>query len=184
MKSFSLLRSAPLMLILGACVAVPPAPPPAAPPPPPAPPAQVTPADWRDWPVAPGNWTYRAVVGGTIATFGQPGQPAQISFRCDSATRGIAVSTFSTLPAAQISGQMTIRTSYGATSWPVVASNGSATDPVYAVATRASNDPALDRIAYSRGRFGLEAPGTAPSAFPAWAEVSRSEEHTSELQSH
>ncbi len=140
-----------------------PAPAPAAAPP--------LPADWRDLPVAPGAWSYRAITGGTIATFGLPGQPAQLSFGCDLATHRISVARASSLPPERISGQMIVHTSFGRTPWPVVAGTGAT--GAYATAIRAGNDGAFDSIAFSRGRFAIEAPGAMPIAVPGWAEVSR-----------
>ncbi|SDC10083.1 hypothetical protein SAMN05444678_101352 [Sphingomonas sp. YR710] len=40
-------------------------------------------------------------------------------------------------------------------------------------ATFAANDPLLDRLAFSRGRFALAAPGLAQVVVPAWAEPAR-----------
>ncbi len=37
----------------------------------------------------------------------------------------------------------------------------------------APNDALLDAMAFSRGCFMVEAPGTAPLYLPSWAEVSR-----------
>lgn len=41
------------------------------------------------------------------------------------------------------------------------------------VAVRAANDVVLDQIAYSRGRFALEAAGLPMLILPPWAEVAR-----------
>ena len=40
-------------------------------------------------------------------------------------------------------------------------------------AVLAANDPLLDAIAFSRGRFVIEQPGRAPLVLPAWAEIER-----------
>src|SRR6185369_11602678 len=83
------MRALPLLvvtLVLASCVApvAPPRPAPApAPiptytPPPPAPRPTPVPlgADWRDWPVTPGEWLYRQDGRGSIALFGQRGTDA------------------------------------------------------------------------------------------------------------
>ena len=75
--------------------------------------------------------------------------------RCDSATRRITL----TRPGA--TGALTITTSYAPITWP--------TSPV----ALAASDPALDRIAFSRGRFTVESAGTARLVLPAWAEPAR-----------
>ena len=41
------------------------------------------------------------------------------------------------------------------------------------VATLPANDPLLDAMAFSRGRFMVETGGMAPFYLPSWAEVSR-----------
>jgi hypothetical protein len=69
---------------------------------------------------------------------------------------------------------MTIRTSYGAVSWPASPNMGPGTGAApETVATRAANDTVLDQVAYSRGRFGVEVQGLSPLILPAWAEVAR-----------
>lgn len=83
------------------------------------------------------------------------------------------ISRASRWPASHVNGQMTVHTSYGDTQWPVVAGSEAGTPGAYAIATRAANDATLDHIAFSRGRFVIEAPGALPLAVPSWAEVSR-----------
>lgn len=171
--SFRILSALGGALILAACGTTPaPAPPP--PPPPPPPPAVVTlPADWREWPVAEGDWNYRAVDGGSLASFGAPGQPALLMLRCESATHHVFVSRASAAPAEQIIGQMTIRTTSGDAQWPVLPGGTPGAATSLAVATRAAVDGGFDRMIFSRGRFAVEAPGAQPIAVPAWAEVAR-----------
>ena len=96
-----------------------------------------------------------------------------LSFRCDLATHRIFVARATPLPADRISGQMTVHTSFGATQWPVTGSSMAGASGAYATAIRAGNDGTFDKIAFSRGRFAIEAPGAAPIAVPGWAEVSR-----------
>ncbi|MGD9810114.1 MAG: hypothetical protein AB7U35_02110 [Sphingobium sp.] len=177
MTSVSQLRTAIAMMILLAPVAcVPPAgPPPPAPPPPapvaPAPaPAPPLPSDWRDWPVAAGDWSYRAIEDGSIASFGQPGQAPLLTVRCMIATRTVAFSRLLPVAALPAGGQITVHTSFGDMQWPIAVSGG---PDATATATRAANDTGLDRISFSRGRFALEAPGAVPIAVPNWAEISR-----------
>ena len=158
---------ASLTLLLASCVGAPdqptspvpsqrPAPAPAPAPPPAAP------VEWQYRPTTPGNWTYRAESTGSVASFGSPGTAALVTMRCDVAARQVSVAR-----AGAGKGIMTVRTSYGATNWPGV------TTPAAIVATRAATDATLDQIAYSRGRFALEAQGLDMLILPAWAEVSR-----------
>ncbi len=163
---------------LAGCV---PAAPPAAPPQPPpsaplAPPSPPLAADWRDWPIAAGDWRYAANATATTASFGQTGQSALLVVQCALATRQVAIQRLVTDPAASVAEPMTVNTSFGAAQWPVAAlapAADPASEPAYVVATRASADEALDRIAFSRGRFTIEVPGAAPLAVPTWAEISR-----------
>lgn len=167
------------LLLLTACVAPQPAPPPAAPaapaPPPPPPPAPVS-QDWRDWPLTPGTWIYRADAGGSSAMFGRAGVEADVIVRCDRASRKLILS----LPAASMpaGGSVTITTSNGSATYPgsaAVGVNGriGISFPI--------NDPFLDRLAFSRGRFIVAttgAPASAASAaarlvIPAWPEPAR-----------
>jgi hypothetical protein len=163
--------------LLGACVSPsqrtpPPAPRPApvapTPAPPPASPAPTS-TEWQYRPATPGDWTYRAEGAGSAALFGATSAAAMLSIRCDTASHRISVARSGTG-----SGPMTIRTSYGAVSWPA-SSTASTTAGATAqtIATRAANDSVLDQIAYSRGRFSVEVQGLPPMILPAWAEVAR-----------
>lgn len=160
-------------LILASCGPKPTPQPLPPPPPPPAPIAVPLSADWREWPVAAGDWSYRAVDGGSLASFGAPGQPAQLILRCDVATHRISVSRASAAPAELIIGQMTIRTTSGDAQWPVLPGGAPGAATSLAVATRAAVDGVFDRMIFSRGRFAVEAPGAQPIAVPTWAEVAR-----------
>jgi hypothetical protein len=133
--------------------------------PPPAPPPPVAPAtDWQDWPVTPGNWSYAREAGGSTARF------AGLWLRCDMTTRNVTIGRDAVVDTTDGSGMMTLRTSYGVLQWPaqrVVASNPAT------VAARAASDTGLDWIAFSRGRFTVELPGSQPLVVPVWAEPAR-----------
>lgn len=163
-----LARSAALAatLIVAACVA------PGEPPPPPpivtpAPPPVVAlppppPEDWRDVALTPGTWTYSPGKDGSIADFGSnPAAPVFV-MQCEVATRAVTLRRPGVAPA----GQARLTTSYGTARYPT----GAILDGVgWRLAAR---DPALDRIAFSRGRFMVEGLG-ARLVLPAWAEVAR-----------
>ncbi|MPT48465.1 MAG: hypothetical protein E2598_08625 [Sphingobium sp.] len=160
------------LLLLAGCVGAPkdaPTPPPAARPVPP-PPSPALPKDWRAWPVAKGDWSYQKGKDGSIAAFGEPGKPMLVVFRCESATRRIHMLRTTPHP-AQPGSQMVIHTSYGSVQWPIAVETN-VTDG-YVGAVRASNDAVLDQIAFSRGRFAIEVPGTTPISVPNWAEITR-----------
>jgi hypothetical protein len=158
------------VLALVACVPkrdVPPPPPeqpePARPSPPAPPPP---PADWRDIALTPGAWVYRSGGDGSAALFGVANSEAQFSVRCDRSRRRIMLSR----EGATTGQAMTIRTSFGARSLPVTVQR----EPLaYSTATLAASDPILDGMAFSRGRFTVEAPGLPMLVIPAWPEPAR-----------
>lgn len=71
------------------------------------------------------------------------------------------------MPGAGGPVQMTVRTSETARALTAVPVAGGAG------VTLAARDPLLDAMAFSRGRFAVEVPGSAPLYIPSWAEVSR-----------
>ena len=158
------------LLPLGLAACVPASRPPAAPPPAsprvaaPAPlPAPAPAADWRDWPLTPGTWSYRRDERGSVAVFGRAGADALVTLRCDSGGRRIYLS---------VTGQpttATLRTTSTARQLPLRPTGGA---QAYAAAL-AATDPLLDAMAFSRGRFTVERAGQAPIVAPAYAEVGR-----------
>lgn len=122
--------------------------------------------DWRDWPVTPGNWVYRpAGSRGSSAQFGVAGQPAQFAIQCDPSAHRIILSR-----AAATGTMMTVRTSAMARTLTTTASSDAA---AVQFAVVASDDPLLDAMAFSRGRFIIELSPLSPLVVPAWSEVSR-----------
>lgn len=133
-------------------------------PPRPAPP--VTPsstviAAWADASLSPGRWSYQAARGASSrALFGPVAAPS-FTIACEpgrlvSLVRGGA-------PA----GTLTIRTSSTARTL----SGALSADGLRAQLP--ANDPILDAIAFSRGRFAVEAPGVPALVIPAWPELAR-----------
>lgn len=147
------------LITLGACVprrsAPVPAPPAApAPTPTPAPAPPPPPAVWEDAPLSPGDWTY-SDGNSSSAAFGSlftiRCEPRQVRFVYNSAAANALV----------------VRTTFGDRSLPAAAWEGGLT------ATLAPSDPVLDQMAFSRGRFAVEAPGAARAILPAWPELAR-----------
>lgn len=161
-------------LLLASCVAPPAAPPPApVPRPAPAPTPTPTPPpvaqNWEDWPFTPGDWAYSVNGGqGSVATFAAPDGAALFTIRCDKAAGQVRIARSGALAAG--SGQMTVRTTFGALAWPA---QGMAGPPAQVVASRSSNDMALDQLAYTRGRFSVEMSGLPTLVLRAWAEPQR-----------
>jgi hypothetical protein len=159
---------APLLILLPSCVSAPePAQRPtrpvqqhAAPPPRPAP--MPMPLEWEYRPATPGNWAYRQEGAGSVAIFASPAAGPLLTLRCDPAAGRISFLRSGTGQRA-----MTLRTSYGAVTWPATTtSSGTLT-------ARAPSDAVLDQIAYSRGRFAVDVQGLDTLILPAWAEVGR-----------
>jgi len=155
------------LMVLTQCA--PPAPPvPAPPPPAPAPPPALPPVNWRDAPLTPGGWSYRAEAMTSMAIFVTAANAPVFSVRCERRTRSISLNR--SLPASPAAA-VTIRviTTFGDGQWPA------AVDPARPVLTAslAATDPFLDKLAYSLGRFMIEAPGTEPIILPAQPEVAR-----------
>ncbi|TCM15050.1 hypothetical protein EDF56_11197 [Novosphingobium sp. PhB165] len=156
-----LVASAPLtaLALLAACVS---APQPPAPPPRPAP-APVTrpappPADWRDAPQTPGDWSMTAPGTATFAG-------GLFTMRCNRPAGTVTLIRAGN--AASAPGSLTVRTSDVAralTATPVA--GGLAVDVP-------ARDALLDAMAFSKGRFAIETAGTATLYIPSWTEVSR-----------
>ncbi|MBX9883228.1 MAG: hypothetical protein K2X73_14805 [Sphingomonas sp.] len=154
------MRLLPFLLLvpLAGCVAPPtsaPAPrvattPPPAPRPAPAPAPLAT--DWRDWSLTPGAWRY----ADGVASFGAPGAD-RLELRC-AAGRQLMV----TRPGSG-AGTVTLRTTSGTRTF--AAAGGTI--------TLAANDPGIDAMGFSRGRFVLEQNGAAPLVVPVAPEVLR-----------
>jgi hypothetical protein len=166
------------ILVLGMAVVasacVPPAPPPAPRPqqqppqplPRPVPPPPQVSQDWRDLPISRGNWYYSAQPGSTQALFGPANSEAAFIVRCDRTRRQITLSR----EGVTTGNTMTIRTTGQARNYPLSVQ----TDPLnYVFATTTPADRFLDEIAFSRGRFSVEVPGTPRLLLPTWPEPAR-----------
>ena len=115
--------------------------------------AQVAPVSFEAGkllPLTPGQWTYAASATGSEARYG-----AAFSLRCDRATRTVIISRPGAAPTV-----LTIATDSVTRNLPVGG-------------RLLANDPLLDAIAFSRGRF-LVSEGGATRAIPTWPEAARS----------
>ena len=151
--------------VLAACAprVVPPAPPPPSPQPqarPPAPLPPPAPVQWEDSPLSLGDWSYRSEGASSAAVFGT-GASGLLTLRCEPGRRVILA-----LAGAGRS-PLIIRTSYGDRSLAAEPRSGEL------VATLPASDGLLDQIAFSRGRFAVEAEGVGRLVLPAWPETAR-----------
>lgn len=143
-----------------------PSPTPAPLPPQPIPtPPPVAAADWRDWPVTPGNWVYRQDDRGSIALFGRVGEDADLTLRCDRNRMRVYFSR-----RGEAAGPLVIRTSSTLRSVDAMPTGGT---PAYVAADLAPRDPLLDAMGHTRGRFVVEMAGVPALVVPAWGEILR-----------
>lgn len=176
-------RVAPVLAgiaVLTACAAPqkPPAPaaaPLPAPPPPIAAPAP--PEDWRDAPRTPGDWHWSPAAGKSQASYGTDAAAPLATLKCDR-DRGAIVLARSTVVLARSSvapadpaplpmALVTTTTTRALMSDPALAAPG------WLAVSFPTDDPILDAMAFSRGRFALEAAGFTTLYLPSWPEVSR-----------
>ena len=160
----------PLLAIAGCVPQQPAAPPPPAPrpaPPGPLPPPPSTAQDWIDGPLTPGTWRWQRDSRGSLATFGPAGAEPLLVVRCYLAERLIGLS----VPGPAAAGAtLLFVTSDGTRAFP--AANAAGEPPQAGAETRA-DDPFLDRIAHSRGRFRVQLSGGPARIIPAWPEFAR-----------
>ena len=116
--------------------------------------AQIAPLSFdagKGLPLTQGQWSYFPTEAGSMASF-----DSAFSLRCDRATRTVTITRLGAEPAV-----LTIATSSLTRTLPVGG-------------RLLANDPLLDAIAFSRGRF-LVAGGSGPIlAVPSWPEAARS----------
>jgi len=136
-----------------------------------APPQTTTPAvvGWMDAPQTPGDWTYVNEGSETLAVFADgPGDAAvRLIVRCQLQARRVSIAR-----PGNASGQveMLVRTETQERRLTAVPIAG---DRPLIGAELAANDPLLDAIAFSRGRFAVDVAATQPIYAPAWPEITR-----------
>lgn len=160
---------------LSACVPAATAPAPAAPAPvarpapvrapPPSPVVQAPAQDsWMDAPASAGDWRYTAQGARSEATFwGSDNQP-KARLRCIPESNIVILS----LPASGAAQPLVTIRSETMTRAQVASVQGREQEVSFS-----GDDPLLDAIAISKGRFAVEATGLPPLFLPSWAEVSR-----------
>ena len=161
---------------LAACVAPRPEPTPApAPAPVPTPTPTPTPApapppfagNWMDAPLTQGDWYFRATRDESMALFGPPEAEATFSLTCVRATRTIELDLFGDASQAV---PMTIRTETRDATFEARPTGGEVT---FMMAALTAGDPLLDAMAFSKGRFVVEMPGTPTLYLPSYPEITR-----------
>jgi hypothetical protein len=112
-----------------------------------------------------GAWSYRAIPGGSEASFNDAGGTPRLVLRCNRAVRTFSVARTGVARAAPM---LAIWTTSGARSVP-----SRFLPTAELVADLAAADPLLDAIAFSRGRFATGAAGAPLAAVPTSAEAAR-----------
>ncbi|HEY1142585.1 MAG TPA: hypothetical protein VGE68_00980 [Sphingomicrobium sp.] len=125
--------------------------------------AQVAGADFTYAPVSPGSWGYRATTLGSEAAFVDGTGTRRMVVSCVRTTRQVTFSRASAAPAASLSIWTSTASSTLTSRFEQLAQRVTAVTTAY--------DPLLDAIAFSRGRFALSMPGSAPLVLPTGAEV-------------
>ena len=120
--------------------------------------------DWRDLPRTPGDWQYRGLGNGSMATYGVRGAAPVATLTCNRTARQVTMAFATARPAA---GVVTIRTTSTQRSLGVQPLAGGV-----GVALPAG-DKLLDAIGFSRGRFVVEGVGIGRLVLPSWAEILR-----------
>jgi hypothetical protein len=124
----------------------------------PAPPVQ---GNWLDAPQTAGDWRWRRDGAESLAQFSAPDGRLLVQMAC-TAQRQVALTVVGAAP-----GQLTIRTETASQSQTATSGGGGARSQF------AARDPLLDAIAFSRGRFAIEAAGLAPLYLPSYPELTR-----------
>lgn len=136
-----------------------------------APPQVVTPSfdNWMDAPQTPGDWTYVAEGGETLAVFGtgRTSETVDLIIRCDRQSGRIGIARAGS---AQGQVEMLVRTE---TQDRRLTATPMQSGAPLIVAQLAASDPLLDAIAFSKGRFAVDVTGTQPIYAPAWPEITR-----------
>lgn len=138
-----------------------------APAPTPAPTPAAMPQTWMDAPKTPGDWRYRELGGTTAAMFGTTQGDARFTLDCNRASR-----TISLIRPAEASDVVSMRV-LTETRDRTLQARPTAQQPPSIAATLPANDPLLDAMAFSKGRFAVETAGLPTLYLPNWPEVTR-----------
>ena len=133
----------------------------------PAPTEETTSDTYLDAPQTPGVWAYDKEPGESFALFGEAGMRERFLLRCGDGAVSLAVMTGETQEQSR---------SMRVTTETVTAALEAAPVPSQARIIAADldpNDPLLDAMAITKGRFAVEVEGFEPFYLPAWTEVSR-----------
>ena len=123
-------------------------------------------ANWLDAPQTPGDWSYRAIAGGTQATFAA-GTANEFTMQCQLQPRAIVLAR-----PGHSDTDLLVRVRTETQDRILQAKPSTAGAPQVTVQLPV-RDSLLDTMAITKGRFAIEVEGMVPLYIPAWAEVTR-----------
>jgi hypothetical protein len=133
------------------------------------------PTDWRDRPLTAGDWSYRTLASGSVARFSDVNGIGLAAITCNLGQRIVTVSRSAPNPTAatQAAVPLTLVTTAQQHPYNAAVSASPGQFGPSLVVSIAVRDAALDDLAFSRGRFAIEASGQPTLILPAWEEVDR-----------
>lgn len=129
-------------------------------------------SDWRDLPANPGDWVWADGLGQSVARYVAPGEARPLLTLTCQRTAGSVQIALPLVGGASPRGaqRATVTTSSVTRTLDGVFSGGR--EGLF-TASLSARDPLLDAMAFSRGRFMVEAAGGTRLLLPAWPEVAR-----------
>ncbi|WP_379549994.1 hypothetical protein [Qipengyuania sp. DGS5-3] len=135
----------------------------------PSPPAvPAIPGNWLDQAQTAGDWEYERERSESFAIFSTSREAPAAIIRCDLGTRMVGIGQFTAGTTPQIQMKIQAETN----DRMLIASTRASSQPLYA-AELSAQDPLLDAIALTRGRFAIAVSGKPVLYLPAWGEVTR-----------
>lgn len=126
--------------------------------------------DWRDMAQTPGTWTWSMDGPRSTARYGVAGAAPLAILRCDPTSQIVTLWRAVMPGSAPAGAQLALAVNTTGTRKILTAQADGAGGAQVALAP---NDPLLDSIAFSRGRFMLENSGGTTLYLPSWPELSR-----------
>lgn len=126
-------------------------------------PSTPAPKGWADFPATPGDWRWSNEGGQSTARFAG----GRLVLRCNPTLRTVRIERAEPALATSTAATLRVVTQTQTRAFSTVAQAGA-----HGVDLPA-RDPLLDAMAFSKGRFAIEATGLATLYVPSWTEVSR-----------
>jgi len=111
-----------------------------------------------------GTWSYRPITAGSEADFVDSGGHVRLTVRCNRTNRAVSIVRTGMTAAAPA---LAVTTTYGVRSLAASFAAGNLTAAV------AANDPLLDDIAFTRGKWAVASSSAGALVIPSWADAVR-----------